>query len=226
VQQEKSVVSEAHSRSSDEEVDDEPANFVPSNERTITIVSVVRPTKILDTLKDVYRFEKTEESGIYLSDQIIPIRIIHPDELALIPKNYPLLCLSRGETLAAFIEHCLEEGLDEYLQFILTVGATTDPTIIWNRLMEVQKLKPVIKPETWEYIEEFFREVPEAFESVPIIQRTIFDNIQQAKTQARAAGIIQGRDEGIEQGRVIGIIQGREEGIEQGRVVGIIQGRY
>ena len=181
-----------------EQDEDEPANFIPPNERTITILCVVRPKKILDTLKAVYRFEQTDEPGIYLSDQIIPIRIIHPDELDLIPKNYPLLCVSRGQKLQAFIELCLQEGLDEYLQFILTVGMTTDVTVIWNRLMEVHKLKPVIKPETWGYIEEFFKEIPEAFESVPIIRN---DRIR-IEEQAREEGVIRGREEGIESGKV------------------------
>jgi len=80
--------------------------------------------------------------------------------------------------------------------------------------MEVQKLKPVIKPETWEYIEEFFREIPEAFESVPIIQRTIFDNIQQARTEAH--------EEGILQGHAVGIVQGRKE-IQKLLIYGLIK---
>lgn len=91
--------------------------------------------------------------------------------------------------------------------------------------MEVQKLKPVIKPETWEYIEEFFREIPEAFESVPIIQRTIFDNIQQARTEAHEEGILQGHAVGIVQGRKECIEQGWEKGIEQGIEKGIESGK-
>jgi len=158
------------------------AIFVPPEERTITIICVVRPTKILTDLKDVYGFEQADEPGIYLSKPIIPVRIIHPDELELVPKNYPLLCLSRGKKLQAFIERCLEEGLNEYLQFLLTVGLTGDTAIIWNRLMEVYKLKHVVKPETWGYIDEFFREIPEAFE-IPIIQKMMLENVRQATEQ-------------------------------------------
>lgn len=40
-------------------------------------------------------------------------------------------------------------------------------------------MKPVIKPETWGYIDEFFREIPEAFE-IPIIQKTMDEKFRLA----------------------------------------------
>ena len=64
----------------------------------------------------------------------------------------------------------------------------------------VQKLKSMIQPETWGYVQEFFEKVPEAFESVPIIQ----DSLEKAHEQ--------GREQGIEQGIEQGLAKGREDG--------------
>ena len=42
--------------------------------------------------------------------------IVHLDELAPAPKNYPLLPLARGEKLRQFIDLCIENELDTYLR--------------------------------------------------------------------------------------------------------------
>ncbi|MEM7534782.1 MAG: hypothetical protein AAF639_21565 [Chloroflexota bacterium] len=161
------------------------------NERTITLICVVRPTKILDELQHIFHFHKTDAPGVYLSEHMTQIRIIHPDELDIIPENYPLLCLSRGKKLQSFIELCIQQELYYYLRFILTVGQTTDNRVIWYKLMEVLELRPMIQPETWGYVEEFFKEVPEAFESVPIIQQ----NFKLAQEKAHEQGIETGKVE-------------------------------
>ncbi|MEM7533488.1 MAG: hypothetical protein AAF639_15000, partial [Chloroflexota bacterium] len=83
--------------------------------RTITIVSVTRPDKILNTPEIIqeYGFHPTLREGVYKSSKIaIPMWIIHPDELALIPRNYPLLPLSRGKKLQQFVELCVEKKMD------------------------------------------------------------------------------------------------------------------
>ena len=83
--------------------------------RTITILCVTRPDNILDSpkLKKGYDFKETDEPGVYLSSKLaIPTRIIHPDELDLVPKNYPLLPLARGKKLQQFVEICIKEKMD------------------------------------------------------------------------------------------------------------------
>ncbi|MEM7534109.1 MAG: hypothetical protein AAF639_18145 [Chloroflexota bacterium] len=172
--------------------DDTPSNYAPAAIRTTTIVSVIKPVKLLQTLKDVYQFHQTDEPGVYLSKQIVPIWIIHPDELEMIPKNYPLLCLSRGEKLQAFIDLCMREGLDEYLKLILKLGETTNQNEIWTKLMEAMNVKTKILPETWGYIDEFFRKMPETYDNVP----TIHERIQRVQEEARTEGVEQGRGEG------------------------------
>jgi len=47
--------------------------------------------------------------------------------------------------------------------------------------MEVHKLKPVIKPETWGYIEEFFKEIPEIESGKVDNQRTMLIRLLRRK---------------------------------------------
>jgi len=90
-------------------------------QRTVSIVCVNRPDNVLDTLKDEFDFQKTDELGIYHDNaQKVPAWIIHPTELPLEPRYYPLLPLAYGEKLEQFIQLCMDEGLTEYLQ--LTLG--------------------------------------------------------------------------------------------------------
>jgi len=96
---------------------------------TVTMICVTRPDKILDQLKEEYRFV-AKETGIYFSDDILERCIIHPSELELVPKNYPLLPLARGDKLEDFISLCMREGLNDYLQLIMDIGLTTDPELI------------------------------------------------------------------------------------------------
>ncbi|OAD20564.1 hypothetical protein THIOM_003726, partial [Candidatus Thiomargarita nelsonii] len=65
------------------------------NQMTVTIVCVTRPDNILDKFKQELRFVQIE-AGIYYSDDVLGRWIIHPSELALVEKNYPLLPLARG----------------------------------------------------------------------------------------------------------------------------------
>jgi len=78
------------------------------DQRTVTIVCVTRPTKVLDDLQAHFRFVPTAEPGIYCNhEHQLPVWIIHPTELTLKPANYPLLPLARGAKLADFIELCI-----------------------------------------------------------------------------------------------------------------------
>lgn len=148
------------------------------HQRTVTIVCVTRPDKILNTLYDVFGFRRTAEAGIYCNHtDAIPVWIINPSELALKPQNYPLLPLARGKKLEQFVELCVQSGLVDLLQLTLDIGLATDPNIIWQKIMEIAGMELTVSKETWPYIDEFFRKVPGGFENVPFF----WDAIQEAK---------------------------------------------
>lgn len=109
----------------------------------------------------------------------MPTWIIHPTELELKPINYALLPLTRGEKLEQVIELCLEEGLVEYLQLALDIGLVSDPDVIWSKIMEVYGMELTIQDETWPYIDEFFRNVPEAMRKVPTFQEVLEESERQ-----------------------------------------------
>ncbi len=144
------------------------------SQRTVTIVCAIRPMKVLDTLRHEFHLEPTDEQGIYCNNgREIPVWIIHPTALELKPKNYPLLPLARGKKLEQFIELCLHRGLVEYLQLTLDIGLVTDPDVIWRKILEVYGMELTIHEETWPYIDEFFRKVPEAMRKVPTFQEAL-----------------------------------------------------
>jgi len=129
--------------------------------RTLTLICVTRPTKIL-SMPDM-KFVATDQPGVYLYDGQLPIWIIHPSELELIERNYPLLPLAKGHKLEQFIELCVREGLNDYLQLILDIGLSTDPDAILRKIMEVTQMPVKIREDTWSHINGFLKEVPEGF---------------------------------------------------------------
>ena len=158
------------------------------SQRTVTIVCAVRPMKVLDTLQHEFHFEPTDEQGIYCNNgREIPVWVIHSTELELKPKNYPLLPLARGAKLEQFIELCMQQGLVEYLQLTLDIGLVTDPDVIWRKILEVYGMELTIHEETWPYIDEFFRKVPEAMGKVPSFQEALTETAldSQRKTLIR-----------------------------------------
>jgi len=160
----------------EEENTDEPPQL--AHEMTVTIVCVTRPDKILDQLSKEYRFVK-KEAGIYLSDEKLSQWIIHPTELDLVEKNYPLLPLARGKKLEQFIALCLDEGLKDYLQLIVDIGLATDPELIWRKLLEAKPMKHIIREETWPIIDQFFQEMPEAIGKLPTFQDALSQSLRQ-----------------------------------------------
>jgi len=154
-----------------------------AHKMTVTMVCVTRPNKILDQLKAAYRFVATDEAGIYLSDEKLSQWIIHPSELDLVPKNYPLLPLARGEKLEQFISLCMREGLNDYLQLIIDIGLATDPELIWRKLLEVKPMKHLIHEETWPIIDQFFQEMPEAIEKLPTFQDALAESLRLGEQQ-------------------------------------------
>ncbi len=161
-----------------EQDDDEPE--LPDHKTTLTILCVTRPDKILDTLKEQYGFVQ-QTNGVYRSKDTLDRWIIHPSELDLVEKNYPLLSLARGKKLEQFISLCLRDGLNDYLQLIIDIGLTTDPDVIWPKLLEATQMKPKIREETWQVIDQFFREMPEAFRKVPTFRDALIESQRQGE---------------------------------------------
>ncbi len=168
-------------KASDSKDYDEPPQL--AHKMTVTMVCVTRPNNILDQLKAAYRFVATDEAGIYLSDEKLSQWIIHPSELDLVPKNYPLLPLARGQKLEEFISLCMREGLNDYLQLIMDIGLATDPELIWRKLLEVEPMKHLIHEETWPIIDQFFQEMPEAIEKLPTFQDALAESQRQGEKQ-------------------------------------------
>lgn len=165
----------------------EPSQLI--NEITVTIVCVTRPNKILNELEKEYRFLK-KEAGIYHCDEVLGKWIIHPSELDLVPKNYPLLPLARWEKLEQFISLCVREGLNDYLQLIIDVGLATDPELIWQKLLEVKQMKYQIREETWPVIDQFFREMPEAIGKLPTFQEALASTQRQSIQKGEQQGAL------------------------------------
>jgi hypothetical protein len=176
-------------RQEDDAKKSEPSQLL--NEITVTIVCVTRPNKILNQLKQAYRFVK-KEAGIYHCDEVLGKWIIHPDELDLVPKNYPLLPLARGEKLEQFISLCVREGLNDYLQLIMDIGLATDPELIWRKILEVKQMKHQIREETWPIIDQFFQEMPEAIGKLPTFQEALASTQRQSLQQGLKQGVQQG----------------------------------
>lgn len=159
------------------------------DQRTVTIICVTRPDTILKTLREMFAFQPTDEPGVYCNHtHAIPVWIIHPSELALKPKNFPLLPLARGKKLEQFVELCIRHELVDYLQLTMDIGLATNPSIIWQKIMEMIGMELTIKNETWPYIDEFFRKVPEAFEKLPFLQEAMQEARQKALSEGQRFG--------------------------------------
>ncbi|MEK8017128.1 MAG: hypothetical protein VSS75_009685, partial [Candidatus Parabeggiatoa sp.] len=131
-----------------------------------------------------FQFSQTEPGIYHCKLGHIKRWIICPSELLLVEKNYPLLPLSRGKKLAEFISICVRDDLVEYLQLIKDIGLLTDPNLIWQKILEVQNMKPDIKEETWSYIDRFFQEMPDAMTKLPTVQEAVQQSVQKAVQEA------------------------------------------
>ncbi|EDN72094.1 hypothetical protein BGS_0263 [Beggiatoa sp. SS] len=86
--------------------------------------------------------------------------------------------------MAEFISICVRDDLVEGLQLIKDIGLLTDPNLIWQKILEVQNMKPEIKEETWSYIDRFFQEMPEAMTKLPTVQQSVQESVQKAVQEA------------------------------------------
>lgn len=144
--------------------------------RTITIVCVIRPDKILDDpgIQAEFGFTPTAGPGVYHSSKLlIPAWIIHPDELAIVPKNYPLLPLARGEKLRQFIDLCLENEWNAYLQFLIDIAKSIDPSEVFAKIMEMLHMKYKLKPEVVLQFDELLRDRPELMWEMPTFREAV-----------------------------------------------------
>lgn len=155
--------------------------------RTLTVICVTRPLKILKWLKDQFDFRPVKP-GVYHYEGRISEWIICPSELRLTPKNYPLLALSKGKKLSDFIDVCLKEELFDYLELVMYVGVKIDPDTIWQKMKEVKKMSIKIRPETLGYIDEFFRHSPDFFDDVPFIQDKMAEREQLGEQRGQQHG--------------------------------------
>lgn len=168
--------------------------------RTVTIVCVTRPDKILNTpeIRSAFGFIPTDDPGVYQTNKLlIPIWIVHPDELSLIPKNYPLLPLARGEKLRQFIDLCLKNEWNAYLHFILDIAATNDPSTVFAKIMESLHMKVKLQPEVVLQFDQLLRDKPELIWETP----TLREAVEQASHIAALQGEQRGEQHGEARGR-------------------------
>jgi Domain of unknown function (DUF4351) len=180
----------------DPELSNRHLNQLPS-QRTLTIICVTKPDKILELPKE-FRFQTTAETGIYYCPARIAQWLICPTELELKPINYPLLPLARGKKLADFIALCFKEGLLDYISLTLRIGLTADPLTIWQKILEVQRMQThdvEVHEAVIPYIERYFQAFPEDLRRLSITNALLAEKLQQGMQQ----GMQQGKQQGIQQ---------------------------
>lgn len=168
------------------------------NQRTLTIICVTRPRKILDELASIFQLKATKQAGVYHATGLLDVWLVHPTELTLCEANYPLLALARGEKLEQFIALCMRQGLTHYLELILYVGFVIDPETIWRKILEANKMKHVIHDDTWPFIDEFFREVPEAIGKLQTFQEVLLQKLNEGKREGKLEGKREGEKTGMQ----------------------------
>jgi hypothetical protein len=130
-------------------------------DRTLTFVCVTRPTAILNGTSSGYTFERSEEPGVYISRQAPVVRILVPNEMDLIERNYPLMPLARGPKLREFVKRCVQEGRADLLQMSLELGSATGALTVWPEVMEAAEMKSPYTPEVLEVIEKGIQRLPD-----------------------------------------------------------------
>ena len=132
---------------------------LPSS-RTVTLVCVTRPQRLLEELNREMGIQPTERPGVYHRADQQGIWIIHPNELELKPANYPLLPLTTGPQRDAFVEICTQEGLIDHLQLTLDIAkGDLAPAEILQRVMGLEKKMPMTR-EVFEIWDQYIRSRP------------------------------------------------------------------
>ena len=73
----------------------------------------------------------------------------------------------------------------------IDIGLVSDPDVIWRKIMEVYGMELTIHDETWPYIDEFFRNVPEALRKVPTFQEALKQSEKRGEERGEERGILQ-----------------------------------
>jgi len=82
----------------------------------------------------------------------------------------------------------MSHGLTDYLQLVIDIGLTTDPKVIWEKILEVKQMKPKIHEDTQPYIDRYFRELPEEMWKIGVIREALAES----SWNGHRAGVQQG----------------------------------
>jgi len=63
--------------------------------------------------------------------------------------------------------------------------------VIWQKILEIKQMRPVLPEETWKHIDEFFRQTPEAPEKLPWVQEVL----QKAVAEGEQRGALRERQQ-------------------------------
>jgi len=113
----------------------------PKKHLTLTILCTVKPVKILTTLHEQFGYSPIDESGFYLYQapyQTPDYRIIVPNEVDIIERNYPILMLTKGQKRIEVAKHLAIENKLYYLNHLIILSSPEDNDIIMNE--EVVKM--------------------------------------------------------------------------------------
>ncbi|EDN65351.1 conserved hypothetical protein [Beggiatoa sp. PS] len=66
--------------------------------------------------------------------------------------------------------------MTDYLELIVDIGLATDPTVIWEKILEVKKMKPKLHENTIPYIDRYFRELPEQMWKIGVIREALAES--------------------------------------------------
>ncbi len=78
----------------------------------------------------------------------------------------------------------------------MDIGLTTDPELIWRKLLEAKPMKNIIREETWSVIDQFFQEMPEAIGKLPTFQEALSESMRQGFQEGEQRGFQEGEQRG------------------------------
>jgi len=98
---------------------------ISPEQMTVTIVCSRKPRRVLYHCKEHVEFEKLPEEGYYFSSSKPPVYLLVINELAEIPRNYPLLLFAASEEkFRRFLRKALQERNFQYVRYAYAVRPT------------------------------------------------------------------------------------------------------
>ena len=164
---------------------------------TLTIVCSVRPDTILDRLQSEFGFVPTDEPGGYISDQELQRRIIVATELEVIPKNYPLLILSKGPKLLEFFEEVVNKGLTEYVEVLFQVAVDIDPETLTEGVIKMAEMHPEYKANLERAVAKWLTFSPDSVQRIAPLQQLLEERGRDASIRASREAMIQAKQEAL-----------------------------